>query len=282
MAIAGGPDPPVDLGSSKGISYVKRTLPDFDGFQAGLSVDCPSGAEATGGGASMTGRTNAIAVDESYPREVAPSPNGWQVLVTSSFGSRDVNAFVACANTDLVVASADEEHQVAESADLTVACADLGYQPTSGGVSASPAPAFGSASLAATYPPIPQPTSVGTWRGVATMTAGPGDLIFHAVCSQAFVINYRQSDPVRLESYRGGKATVSCNRSEAVLGGGVALFLNGEPQTSVGVSATRPHDSKSDGNKVPDDGWLARGHNFSTETLRLRAFAACKVGLAPE
>ena len=40
---------------------------------------------------------------------------------------------------------------------------------------------------------------------------------------------------------------------------------------------TRPWDSKEDGNKVPDDGWLVKAQNIHTAKVDLVANATCKL-----
>jgi len=40
--------------------------------------------------------------------------------------------------------------------------------------------------------------------------------------------------------------------------------------------ATRPADSRSDRDKIPDDGWLARAFNTHDFNINLIAIAVCK------
>jgi hypothetical protein len=212
-------------------------------------------------------------LNESYP--TLPGPNGWTAEGTAET-AQNVTGYAICAGTDVSVATASENISSGSSATQQAFCpSDPGVVVTGGGVESSGSGIV----IGATYPPE---LLTDRWFGLAKNTSGGQlEVLFHTVCTGAYVVNYRNSDVVRVKPGESAKATAACKSKEAVLGGGFAGFTDGLPAAGGWAKQSRPKDSKADGNKVPDDSWAVTYYNDSVTTHRLLVRAVCKAGNAP-
>jgi hypothetical protein len=270
---AGTPGASVSLGTTKGLEYMKGKYAGVV-TQTGQPVSCDEGGEATGGGGSITGPPDRVFLNESFP--TLPGPSGWTVEGTSTGAAQDMTGYAICAGIDTSVGTADEDVAAGSSATQNAFCPSSEELVTGGGIEAS----SGGIRIETTYPPE---LITDRWFGLARNTdGGTISVNYHAVCTDANVVKYRNSDLINVKPGKDAKASASCKPKEAVLGGGFAGFSEGLPATGGWTSSSRPRDSKQDANKVPDDGWLAKYHNDAVVTHRLLVVAACKAANAPD
>jgi hypothetical protein len=237
-------------------------------------VHCDGDAEATGGGGALTGSLQSTTLNESFP--LLPGPTGWAVKGTSTAGAEDMTGYAICAGVDANVATSNDDVSSDSSASQNAICASSEDSVTGGGIEASNT----GVRIEASYPPE---LITDRWYGLAKNTAAEERVVYtYAVCTDAYVIKYRNSDVVRVKSGENGKASASCKPKEAVLGGGFVAYTQGLPASGGWANASRPRDSKKDRKKVPDDGWFANYHNDSVVTHRLLVRAVCKAGAAPD
>jgi hypothetical protein len=273
LAAAGTPGPTVPLGSSKGLEYMKATYANVV-TQTNQPVNCDGDAEATGGGGSITGAPGASVLNESFP--TLPGPSGWTVEGSNPGAAQDMRGFAICAGVDTAVSTADQDVDPGSHATQNAVCPVGEDFVTGGGIEAAAAGIV----IGASYPPE---LITDRWFGLARNTSGSAISVnYHAVCTDAYVINYRNSDVVNVKPGESAKAAATCKRRHAVLGGGFVGFGDGLPASGGSANVSRPFDSKKDRKKVPDDGWLARYHNDSVVTHRLLVVAVCKAGNAPD
>jgi hypothetical protein len=273
LAAAGTPGPTVPLGSSKGLEYMKATYANVV-TQTNQPVNCDGDAEATGGGGSITGVPGESVLNESFP--TLPGPSGWTVEGSNPGNAEDMTGFAICAGVNANVGTSDEDITPDSSVTQNAFCPSNEEFVTGGGIEA-PTPGV---TIGASYPPE---LITDRWFGLAKNTSGVTVTVnTHAVCTDAYVVSYRNSDVVRVKPGENAKAAAACKRKHAVLGGGFVGFSDGLPASGGSVNASRPFDSKKDRKKVPDDGWLARYHNDSVVTHRLLVVAVCKAGNAPD
>jgi hypothetical protein len=268
LAAAGSPGVTESLGTSKGLEYTKATYPAVV-TQTTQPVNCPGGTEATGGGGSITGAPGDSVLNESYP--TLPGPTGWTVEGSNPQDAQNMNGFAICAGINTTVGTSDENVPAGSSVTQNTFCPSEEFAIGGGIQAASPGVEIG-----ATYPPE---LITDRWFGLAKNTSGaPVDVDNHAVCSASYIVRYRNSDVVNVKPGESKKATASCSRRHAVLGGGFVGFSDGLPAAGGSVTSSRPVDSKRDRKAVPDDGWAAKYHNDSVVTHRLLVVAVCKAG----
>jgi hypothetical protein len=272
LAAAGTPGTTASLGTSKGLEYMKASYTAVVS-QTSQPVSCDGDAEATGGGGSITGAPGESVLNESYP--TLPGPTGWTVEGSNPGTAQDLKGYAICAGVDTNVATSDEDIGAGSSVTQNTFCPSSEEFATGGGIEA----ASSGVEIGATYPPE---LITDRWFGLATNTTGGTiDVDYHAVCTDAYSVRYRNSDVVRVKPGETGKAAATCGREHAVLGGGFVGYYEGLPASGGSVSASRPFDSKKDRKSVPDDGWLAKYHNDSVSAHRLLVVAVCKAGNAP-
>ena len=240
--------------------------------QTAQQVGCDGAAEATGGGGSISGPTATSTLNESYPRSAAP--DGWIVEGTAS-PAQTLTGYAICAGVNTNVATVDENVPAGSSFTQAAFCPG-DDSATGGGIEAATA----GVRIEATYPPELQTDNWFT--SAKNTTGGTIDVDSHAICTDAYIVKYRNSDVVRVKPDETGKAAAACKRREAVLGGGFVGFSEGLPASGGWASVNRPFDSKRDRKKVPDDGWRASYHNDAVVNHRLLVFAVCKAGNAPD
>jgi hypothetical protein len=120
------------------------------------------------------------------------------------------------------------------------------------------------------------------WFGLAkNVSPFAVDVFYHAVCTGAFNVKYRNSEVIKVKSGDSASASASCKRKQAVLGGGWVALSGGLPAAGGWAKSSKPADSKSDKKKVPDDKWSVTYYNDSVVTHRLLVRAVCKAGGAP-
>jgi hypothetical protein len=273
LAAAGTPGPTVSLGSSKGLEYMKATYVGVVS-QTNQPVNCDGDAEATGGGGSITGVPGESVLNESFP--TLPGPTGWTVEGSDPGGPQDMKGFAICAGVNTTVGTADNDIGSDSSATQNAFCPSSEEFVTGGGIEAPTA----GVKIEATYPPE---LITDRWFGLAKNTTGATISVdYHAVCTDAYVVRYRNSDVVKVKPGQTAKAAAACTRRQAVLGGGFVGFSEGLPASGGSANVSRPFDSRKDRKKVPDDGWLAKYHNDAVVAHRLLVVAVCKAGNAPD
>ena len=266
-AQAGTPGETESLGKSKGVEYARAKYRNVT-TQTQQAVQCDGDAEVSGGGGSIGGGADASVLHESYP---ATAPFGWIAEGSTTDGARTLTGYAICAGIDL-------EHDMSESAldsNVTLfgntACG-AGEEPVGGGGEATGAGIL----LIGSLPRLPPSSPVG-WSPMA-YNPTIDDTLFrsHGICSEPGSYRYRESEPQRARVDESATAVAHCKPSEVVLGGGFAATRGDVVGYRAHAVATKPVDSKADGNKVPDDGWLAELHNRHTQRVDVVAHAVCR------
>jgi hypothetical protein len=259
-ALAGTPGQTVDLGKSNGLTYHKGTFPDVV-TQTGQPVDCPAGADVSGGGGDISGPVASTFLNESYP----VAGEGWRVEGSSTSGARQLTGWAICdSNRSLEVAVSQTALQSNSYTYTTPSC-PASTEAIGGGAGAT-GPGL---EMIGARP------SGGQWQ-IGARNFSNSDTLFdaYAVCGNANGLRYRESEPKKVPEEDTGQATARCKAGEAVAGGGFRAKANGLPAPVPAISL-RPIDS-GDGKRVPDDGWQVTILNDQVGEAKLFAIAACR------
>jgi len=268
---AGTAGPSVSLGKSHGLEYMRAKFNDVT-TQVEQSAGCDGDGQVTGGGGSIDGPAAFARLRGSYP--FSSPGTGWNVQGTSIGADRTLAAFAVCGGIDVDYEVTGLSSFPANSVVHGGASCPIGADPIAGGARAT-AP-VSEVTMIATFPLLP-PSTAG-WRTPLANPSPTEDTLYegHAVCSSVYDVRYQYSDPKRLRSGEAANAVARCRAKQSVLGGGffsVRADVTGYRSEAL---TTRPWDSKQDGNKTPDDGWLARAYNRETFRVHLVAVAVCK------
>lgn len=246
------PGPTVSLGKSRGLEYLSAKFENVVS-QTGAPANCDAGDFATGGGGSISGTGINASLNATYP--TSPAGAGWQGEGhTIGASGRTVTSYAICGADEVAYQTYDSA--IGPNTALVASspqCA-LGSVVTGGGVRAQ----GGDVLVAESRPDSVQ----RRWDDVVFNPPGSGGSTVSPFvgCSDAYELRYRSS-ATKVKSDEGGQASARCKRHEAVAGGGFGATLDGVTQYDTWALATRPWDSTEDGNKTPDDGWLARVYN---------------------
>jgi hypothetical protein len=269
--MAGAPGPTTSLGKSHGLEYMRAKFTGVTS-QAAQPANCDGDAELTGGGGSIGGPVKTTVLNGTFPTD----PAGWEAQGDpGGVKPRTLAAYAICG-----ARPTDHEMTGLIQFDSNTTYQGFGEPcgsglPLSGGMRlAQPAPYTW---VISTFPVVP-PNMPVEWATSAANRSQTEDTLaeFHSVCSDVYDVRYRYSDPTRMKPLEAGVATASCKRKEAVLGGGFQSKHMNASAYQTPALATRPADSRSDRDKVPDDGWQARAFNTQEFNVNLIAIAVCK------
>jgi hypothetical protein len=264
-ASAGTPGDTVSLGKSKGLEYMRAKYVDVV-TQSTQPANCDGDANVVGGGGSMAGAAPGSTLNETYPSQ----PSAWHAEGTSTAGSRTLTAYAVCGGLSLSYQSNQSSLGVNTVLFAIATCEGLEHPLAGGGGATGPG-----MRMIASFPRLAPSVPLGWHPYVHNTTANDTLWDSYGVCG-SLDVRYRESPEARLASNATGKAVAKCKPSEAVVSGGWV----GRRDKVIGFTmrglATRPWDSKQDGNKVPDDGWLVKAQNLHTQRVDLVASAVCK------
>jgi hypothetical protein len=265
LATAGSASAGTSLGSVGTIEYLKVTQTDVVA-QDGPGASCDEGDTVTGGGGSISGSAANGALNGTAP---SGSPNGWRAEgSTTGISPRKVTTYAICgeATFGYTTANYNVDH-AGDSDDVTQASQGCSATETVlGGVRG----VDGNVRIFRN-----QPTSANTQWAISVQNFANVDATATHwwACTDDYDVT-RRSDSPTVRRGEAGKATVICERNEAVINGGLAITASGDPQRDTWAVATRPWDS-SDKKKTPEDGWQAKAYNDSDGKVRLNVYAMC-------
>ena len=269
MAIAAGPAAAKTkvIGSSGGLTYVKiaRTVLGAGSAPVGqrVTAQCPAGQRPTAGGGTMSGPSAKATIAETAPT----GKRGW---ITTGWhiddpAKRKLSAYAVC-TTKATDKNGNVEPLAASpsTGGSNVQC-DPGKYLTGGGVQG-----IGSGTTNFLMNAIALEVT-GIVYAYLDHPSGPsGSVLASAVCINKLPA-YKYRD---VELLSGETKTVKqrCPAGMVTIGG--SAFLSGNADDGHIVSSI-PYDGK-DKDKVPDDGWLAKGRNAGSPPSNLRAYVVCK------
>ena len=265
-ANAGTPGPTKSLGSSNGLEYMRAKYADV-ATQTAQPANCDGDSQVVGGGGSMAGPAPESTLNETYPMQ----PTTWQAEGNTTAGARTLTAYAVCVG--LVPIYENTQGPLDTNTVLYAApSCDPGLDPIAGGGGAT-----GPGILTIASFPVLPPSTPG-WRPVA-FNQTQNDTLWdaYAICSEDVVVKHRESDRVKVRANDVGKAIAKCKPNESVISGGWAGMQDEVIGFVMRSQTTRPWDSKEDGNKVPDDGWLVKAQNIHTARVDLVANATCRL-----
>jgi hypothetical protein len=263
-ASGGTAGPTVDLGNAKGLKYLKAPFEEVV-TQAGPAVACPGDREATGGGGAISGATHNALLNSSYPTS---APEGWHSEGSRQGGpARTVTTWAICGKVDMLQSQSTTTLTPGQEFSSGFACSE-GLDATSGGVEGD----GGLVRITGMNPRQEPPFDwVNSFRNVGTTNSVVRD---YMRCTAEYELTYRSAS-TRVEPGQAGVVKATCARSQAVAGGGLRPTKAGNFTNGMPAIASRPIDSKDSGT-VPDDGWLAKAHNFLETRATLTVHAVCK------
>lgn len=253
------------LGEVDGVAYWKDSTAVSPPGNGNLSVSCPPGTKVSGGGWGQSGLSGEM--NDSFPL----SNDGWaaNVLFDPS-GTLDVYAI--CNGGARSFVDAERQLEAGKTQKLKVKCPGGKHLMGGGAVIFG---AIADARLNSSYPYDSKDQGSKPddgWRARGVNLSGD-DFTF-----QVFAICASKQFTYRSEKTNLGPSTSSglspfCPNSEQVLSGGVRLSGPGPEGV---VHALLPIDG-GDGNTVPDDGFLANGHNLlgASGPKTLTGYAIC-------
>ena len=263
-ASAGSPGLTDSLGRVGSIEYLKAVQTGVT-TQEGPAAECDAEDTATGGGGTINGSPSNSALNRTSPQSLGAA---WRAEgSTTGITSRKVTAYAICGPAEIVYGVAGGNLSPAgEFGDV------IG---TSQGCS-EPETAFGGIESFGGDVRIIETRPIGLtdWSNtVQNHAAVQGSYTVWFGCSDAYDVS-RRSESTSVKPGEVGKATATCRRDEAVITGGLAMTVGGEPKPDTWATSTRPYDSK-DNKKTPDDGWAAKAYNDTDAKARLTAYAVC-------
>jgi hypothetical protein len=261
-ARAGSVGPTVSLGTAGAYEYFKATFTDVDA-QAGAPADCGAAQNVIGGGGSVSGKPAAAALNRTSPTStqgVAWVAEGRPL----GGGTRNVTSYSICSPAANAFSNGTSGIDPGGTTTLSDACVlgdelfGLGIQGSGGDVRL----------LESSFPTLDSAHSTG--QNVGDSAA---DLTEWYAC----IADYTQvlrSNQTFVASHDSAKSTARCQDGEAVIFGGFASTVNGNPARKTWVTASRPYDSK-DAGKTPEDGWSVKAQNNRKGKSLLSAYAVC-------
>jgi hypothetical protein len=265
LATTGSASAGTSLGSVGTIEYLKVAQTDVVA-QDGPGAPCDEGDTVTGGGGSISGSPANAALNGTAP---SGGPGGWRAEgSTTGISPRKVTTYAICgeATFGYTTANYNVDH-AGDSDDVTQASQGCSALDTVlGGIRS----VDGNVRIFRTHP-----TSANTQWAISVQNFANVDATATQwwACTDDYDVT-RRSDTSTVRRGDTGKATVICERNEAVINGGLAITASGDPHRDTWAVATRPWDS-SDKNKTPEDGWQAKAYNDSTTRVQLKVFALC-------
>jgi hypothetical protein len=264
-ANAGTPGQTESLGKSKGLEYMRAKYLGV-ATQTTQPANCDGDAQIVGGGGSMAGPAPQSTLNETYP----VPPSAWQAEGNTTQGARTLTAYAVCAG--FVPSYENNQSALTENTVLFAsASCEPELEPIAGGGGAT----GGGIRTIGSFPRLPPSTPLGWITPAHNTTMNDTLWDAYAICSDLDV-KHRESARVHVGADETGTAIAECKPTEAVVSGGWAAKREDVTGFVARALSTKPWDSKDDGNKVPDDGWLVKAQNLHTQRIDLVANATCK------
>jgi hypothetical protein len=262
-APAGTPGPRTNLGKSKGLHYYKTGFPAVVS-EAGADTACDLGDFATGGGATIAGDPAQAFLMAS---NAIGGVEGWAGRARTTDGGNETT-YAICGGEEVDHPTSPGSRNAPFEIIEGLQCDSEDEDGLSSGLFLN----GGDARISGLF----REGSVFDGSMAYKVFTGASNTDATVNCSDDYRVRYRKTE-LEVAGNSAAKATVECKAAEAVAGGGFRTQVkqNGLQGFDAWAVQSRPVDTKSDKNKVPDDGWRAKVYNSTAPKHVLKVQATC-------